>query len=122
MALKHYKGKDATDAFLAFHPPNDPLITSRLKAFKVGTLESPAPNESNQELKRHESISSNYRILYRELEQEGLFITNPWFYMIEMTRFLLLWGLTIWLVLKGGMEIEATCKFEYVGKMNIKRN
>ncbi|KAH6565298.1 hypothetical protein BASA50_008945 [Batrachochytrium salamandrivorans] len=89
LAVRHMSGKDATDAMIAFHPPE--VFTNRLPNFCIGEL---AP-----ECRITSPISINYRRLETKLHEAGLFTTDYSFFAREIVKFFLLWVAMIYLAL-----------------------
>ncbi|KAJ8331335.1 hypothetical protein QVD99_001619 [Batrachochytrium dendrobatidis] len=81
LAVRHMSGKDATDAMIAFHPPE--VFSERLPNFCIG------------EIALEDRITSPVSLAYRELEfklhEAGIFNTDYSFYGREIIKFLALW-------------------------------
>jgi delta8-fatty-acid desaturase len=92
MALEHMKGKDATDAIIAFHPPE--VLNKRMHAFCIGEL---AKNELPVS-----TISESWRKLESKMHEIGLFESKPSFWFLEVAKFCVLWAVMITLAVKGG--------------------
>ncbi|KAI9004586.1 fatty acid desaturase-domain-containing protein [Gaertneriomyces semiglobifer] len=95
LAILHMKGKDATDAVLAYHP--EETIKTRMPHYCIGRLapEDVIINEA----------SEDFRKLNAQLKEQGLYDTNYWFYARETLKLFLLWGAMVALVVKGQCNI-----------------
>ncbi|KAJ3079115.1 hypothetical protein HK102_004020 [Quaeritorhiza haematococci] len=95
LTLKHMAGKDATDQILAFHPVS--VIEKKFPAFCIGEVDPTSVSISPE----NAQISKSWRKLKQKLEQDGLFKTEPMFYIREFAKFALLWSAMVYLVVAG---------------------
>ena len=70
MPLINQGGRDATDAFAAFHPE---VVRDRLQPFCIGQLEA----------QPRDAVAEDFRKLRAELVERGLFNPTPSFYIME---------------------------------------
>ncbi|KAM9495397.1 fatty acid desaturase 2-like isoform 1-T1 [Clarias gariepinus] len=96
--LEHYIGEDATDAFTAFHPDKR-FVRKFMKPLLVGEL---APAEPSQDHGKNAALVKDFRALRKQLEAQGLFRTNPLFYILYLGHILLLEALPLLLLWNFG--------------------
>ncbi|KAI8996020.1 fatty acid desaturase-domain-containing protein [Gaertneriomyces semiglobifer] len=91
LAIWHMRGRDATDAVLAYHPAS--TIKQRMPHFVIGSL-------PKSEL-TVDPISEEYKELDAKLKADGFYETNYWFYVREFFKLMTLWGVMIGAVVWG---------------------
>ncbi|KAJ3038094.1 hypothetical protein HDV00_000977 [Rhizophlyctis rosea] len=91
MAIRHLSGKDATDAFLAFHPLW--VIDDKLPHFHIADL--------HPDSRRTSKISLAYRKLEAQLHADGWYKTNYWFFAREVMKFFCMWAGMVYLAVWG---------------------
>lgn len=92
--LHNYAGEDATDAFRAFHPEMD-YARKFMKPLEIGVLdESTAPKTP--------PMLEDFRKLRLQLEKEGYFRANYWFYIWNFAHIVALEGLSVWILYMFG--------------------
>jgi len=89
-----YAGQDATTVIERFHPDIKGL-ERWIKPMYVGEC---------SEMATPDPITADFNKLTADLQEEGMFKSNLWFYAGMLAQILLLEGLSQWYVVAGGME------------------
>ncbi|XP_062849494.1 acyl-CoA 6-desaturase [Trichomycterus rosablanca] len=96
--LGHYAGEDATEAFTAFHP-DQRYVKKFLRPLLVGEL---ATSEPSQDQNKNAALVEDFRAMRKQLEEQGLFRTNPLFFILHLGHILLLEALSLALLWNFG--------------------
>lgn len=89
--IGHYAGEDATEAFTAFHP-DQKFVRKYMKPLLIGEL---APSEPSQDNKKNAALVADFQALRERFQAEGLFRTNPLFFMLHLGHIIVLEAISL---------------------------
>ncbi|XP_033824108.1 acyl-CoA 6-desaturase isoform X1 [Periophthalmus magnuspinnatus] len=92
--IQHYAGEDATEAFTAFHR-DVKFVQKFLKPLLIGELAADEPSQDNN---KNAAVAADFRALLTQVQSEGMFEAQPWFFCLYLGHILLL-EVGAWLLL-----------------------
>lgn len=93
LPIRLMRGRDATDVFTSTHPVD--VRKRYLHVFEYGTLSDACPSE----------LEVDFRELTAQFVAEGLFSTDPMYYVMKMTSLLVLLALVVWAVVRDAHPV-----------------